>query len=413
MLLTHELAQPIVDKTMAIIDKNINIMDHRAIIIASGDRSRLGSFHEGAARVIERGHTVEIYSRDVDLLRGVRPGVNLPINLGCKIVGVVGISGEPGEVRSNGELVRITVELMLEQLLFKEQVILENRARESFLHDLLSGENRLHGELFLARAATLGYDLHLPRYAIVMDVDGFGQVVREKLSAKGDLKVGELALQELKERILHSIERVFPSDKKAEIIAFAGGDKFVILKCGKIKSGRSQRRLETTELVGRIRKQIQRDTGLTVTAGIGRLYTDYGQYHCSFEEALDAIRIGQRLWGGNYIFWAEEMLVENLITTLPEEVLLSYVDEVMGPLLQDQTVKHRKEMFDTLEALFENGLNVTRTAQKLFVHRNTVLFRLERVKEIIGYRPSFSFRDAMELKLAIIAWKYLEKSKLP
>lgn len=50
------------------------------------------------------------------VLQGVKPGVNLLITFGGKIVGVVVISGEPEEIRSGGELVRITVELMLEQL---------------------------------------------------------------------------------------------------------------------------------------------------------------------------------------------------------------------------------------------------------------------------------------------------------
>jgi len=82
---------------------------------------------------------VEICTSDVGVLQGVKPGVNLPSTFGGKIVGVVGISGEPEEIRSGGELVRVTVELMLEQLVLKEQLSLEIRARESFLNDLLSG----------------------------------------------------------------------------------------------------------------------------------------------------------------------------------------------------------------------------------------------------------------------------------
>lgn len=88
---------------------------------------------------------MEIYTSDVGVLQGVKPGVNLLITFGGKIVGVVVISGEPEEIRSGGELVRVTVELMLEQLVLKEQLSLETRARESFLNDLLSGR-ALRGE---------------------------------------------------------------------------------------------------------------------------------------------------------------------------------------------------------------------------------------------------------------------------
>ncbi|MBA7514082.1 Carbohydrate diacid regulator [subsurface metagenome] len=61
MKITHQLAQDIVDKTMSILGKNINIMDEKGVIIGSGDKSRLNQFHEGAAQVIKEGKKLEIY----------------------------------------------------------------------------------------------------------------------------------------------------------------------------------------------------------------------------------------------------------------------------------------------------------------------------------------------------------------
>ena len=55
MKITHKLAQDIVDKTMSILEKNINIMDEKGVIIGSGDKSRLNQYHEGAAQVIKEG----------------------------------------------------------------------------------------------------------------------------------------------------------------------------------------------------------------------------------------------------------------------------------------------------------------------------------------------------------------------
>ncbi|OAT86681.1 CdaR family transcriptional regulator [Desulfotomaculum copahuensis] len=407
MLLTHELTQPIVDKTMAIIKKNINIMDHRAVIIASGDRDRLGSFHEGAARVIANGHSMEISTTDMNVLRGVRPGVNLPIVFGGKIAGVVGISGDPEEVRSSGELVRVAVELMLEQLVLKEQLNLETRARESFMQELLAGESGPNEALFLARASILSYDLQIPRYAIVIDVDRFGRVVEEKLSSRDDMRTGELALQQLKEGIFHTIERAFSISGK-ELIAFAGGDKFVVLKDSKNWRINKQQKQEVQMVIKKVMDDIYQDTGLTVTVGVGKLYGDYRQYAQSYKEALAAIDTGQRLWGRGKAYWAEDMPVENLLAILPGKVLRDYMQEVLGPLLKEGEARHLDETLNTLEALFEHGLNVTRAARALFVHRNTVIFRLEKLEELTGYRPSLSFQDALKLKLAIVAWRYLQ-----
>ncbi|GAH13820.1 unnamed protein product [marine sediment metagenome] len=60
MKITHKLAQNIVEKTMGILRKNINIMDEKGVIIGSGDKSRLNQYHEGAAKVITEGKKLEI-----------------------------------------------------------------------------------------------------------------------------------------------------------------------------------------------------------------------------------------------------------------------------------------------------------------------------------------------------------------
>lgn len=69
MKITHKLAQDIVDKTMKILEKNINIMNENGVIIASGDKSRLNQYHEGAAQVIREGKKLEIYSKDINHLK--------------------------------------------------------------------------------------------------------------------------------------------------------------------------------------------------------------------------------------------------------------------------------------------------------------------------------------------------------
>jgi carbohydrate diacid regulator len=63
MKITHKLAQDIVNKTMSILGKNINIMDENGVIIGLGDKSRLNQYQEGAAQVIKEGKKLEIYSK--------------------------------------------------------------------------------------------------------------------------------------------------------------------------------------------------------------------------------------------------------------------------------------------------------------------------------------------------------------
>ena len=105
-------ANKIVEKLMADIPYNINIMDERGKIIASGDSARIGERHRGAERAINERKNIEIY-KDTSL---EKKGTNEPIILNNHILGVVGISGEPDEVRKFTKLVRSIVLLLTEEL---------------------------------------------------------------------------------------------------------------------------------------------------------------------------------------------------------------------------------------------------------------------------------------------------------
>ncbi len=93
--LDRALAQDIVDRAMAILPYNVNVMDYLGIIIGSGDPERLCTRHEGAQRVLANGQVVEIDSLAALRLGVVKPGVNLPLMLDHQLVGVLGITGAP------------------------------------------------------------------------------------------------------------------------------------------------------------------------------------------------------------------------------------------------------------------------------------------------------------------------------
>jgi carbohydrate diacid regulator len=63
-------------------------------------------------------------------------------------------------------------------------------------------------------------------------------------------------------------------------------------------------------------------------------------------------------------------------------------------------LKLSEELRRSLDAFFENDLNISQTAQSLFIHRNTMIYRLERIAEITGKNPQ-TFRDAWELQCGL------------
>ena len=113
--LDHDLAQDIVDRTMAILPYNVNVMDSQGLILGSGEPERINTRHEGAQLVLANGRVVEIDAQTAKHLKGVQPGINLPLLHDQRLIGVLGITGEPELLRTYAALVQMTAEMLVGQ----------------------------------------------------------------------------------------------------------------------------------------------------------------------------------------------------------------------------------------------------------------------------------------------------------
>ncbi len=180
-LLDESTARLIVRRAMSIIDYPVNVMDSHGVIIASGDPQRLMERHEGALLALAESRVVEIDAATARHLKGVRPGINLPFCFRQRQIGVIGISGEPSQVRACGELVKMAAELMVEQAALLEQNQWEKRYREELTLQLLAGGGDT--EARESMAAWLGVALSVPRIAWIIELrDGNPQQMRELLA---------------------------------------------------------------------------------------------------------------------------------------------------------------------------------------------------------------------------------------
>lgn len=130
--LSGDLAQKVVDTIAPTINRHVNIMNSHGIIIASSDRSRVGSHHEGSLEAIRSNRIVDI--EQTDAAAGTQPGVNAPLILNEQLCGVVGVTGAPGEVRPLANLIALTVQLLFAQ----EREHGRSNRRETEARDLIS-----------------------------------------------------------------------------------------------------------------------------------------------------------------------------------------------------------------------------------------------------------------------------------
>lgn len=127
-------AQKIVEQLMKDIPFNINIMDNAGMIIASGDKARIGQQHSAAQRAITEKKTIEVYEDTAS----EKKGTNTPIVYNDNIIGVVGITGDPLTVSPFTKIVSSVVFLMIQEMAdYKHQQKINNQ-KKLFLKKVMS-----------------------------------------------------------------------------------------------------------------------------------------------------------------------------------------------------------------------------------------------------------------------------------
>ena len=135
--LSSELVQRVVDLIAPTISHNINVMDEHGTIIACLDPSRVGSLHRGAQRVIAERRSVLVTVPEPGTTD--RPGANEPLFIDGELRGVVGVTGDPREVAPLARVVALTVQLLIAQEHEQDEVSRRHTEARDLIAALSSG----------------------------------------------------------------------------------------------------------------------------------------------------------------------------------------------------------------------------------------------------------------------------------
>lgn len=117
-----------------------------------------------------------------------------------------------------------------------------------------------------------------------------------------------------------------------------------------------------------------------------------------YHEASTALKIRQTFFAERDTIAYDKLGIGRLIAELPADLCNTFLYEVFGPHLPDDL---DEETQNTIQKFYENNLNISETARQLYLHRNTLVYRLERLEKILGLDIR-KFEDAMTFKLAMM-----------
>ncbi|MEG6584833.1 CdaR family transcriptional regulator [Dendrosporobacter sp. 1207_IL3150] len=391
MIISTEMAQSIVDQLMDIVQRNVNIIDCNGIILASGQGHRINTFHQGGLAAANTKNVIEIQVEDVAKYTGALPGVMWPINIKGRIVGVVGVTGEPCEVRNTAKLVKTVTELVLEREMFLADYRSENRVKAQLVNLLFSDNPDLISDDVYTLAEMLNYTIKLPRRVMLIQLEPLNNY---EFSSDG---LQNLYSDRIRETVLNKVKES-PFLNKEDICLFY--KKNLCLIKSESEQWETKKRDNFAEQLVTMLSSIQ--PHLKVQVGLGGRALNESQLRLSFNEAKCALDFSS----------------DNTIRSIHDpEILLSYLfkaDRVSyddSLILQElklnfDQMKDSCDMSKTLDYLLKNNLNVSLTADKLFIHRNTLKFRLEKFKKFVGLDPCHFFQHAMLCKIIL----YMEKT---
>ncbi len=372
----------IIKRLEKIIDKNINIIDCNGIIIASTDPTRIGTIHECGIICAQTKKTVVVTDEMTTLYKGSKQGINLPIIYQNELVGVVGISGNPDEVKQFGLVVKELVELLISEMDLSKKAFLREKAIKDLYESIILDWKNISEKYCFQLARNLGIQLMGHRIIFVK--------YRFKIA---DKKI--IDFQQFSDFISSESETAFRNVYISTICE--GKNNFSILTKDK-----NDYQFEC-ELMAKRFKEIY---SAELYFEVGEACHNISDYAGSYKQlqALLTILPFDRL-----IVNVKDYQFEILLNTIDEEIARNYI-KPYEKLLNCEEKGIDFAIINTLKIYFENDMKVSRTAEISHMHKNTVTYRLSKVRELYPHIIDNTF-EFMKLYLAIVLYKKFTKQE--
>ena len=249
----------------------------------------------------------------------------------------------------------------------------EKHDRGTFVKNIIM-DNILPGDIYI-RAKELHFATDAPRAVFLVRQVGHGDVATVDV-------LGSL----------------FP-DKLQDFVLSVNETDIAVIKQLPVNDGED----DLEKMARTMEETLKNELFIKTVIGIGTVAEHLRELADSYKEAQTAIEVGKVFDTEKSINHYENLGIGRLIYQLPTTLCEIFLSEVFKKSAIDSL---DQETLFTINKFFENNLNVSETSRKLFVHRNTLVYRLEKIKKLTGLDLR-QFDHAIVFKVALMVRKYL------
>jgi carbohydrate diacid regulator len=221
----------------------------------------------------------------------------------------------------------------------------------------------------------------------------------------------KLHIQEEVKRVVFLVETLSQDETVEELLrsmfSSQNGDYITSVDEGSLILIKNLEEDDTTENCYAIARSIVDTVGaeamVNVRIAFGNVVGDLKDVSKSYKEATMALEVGRIFYADKPVVSYESLGIGRLIYQLPIPLCRMFIREIFEGKNPDD---FDEETLQTINKFFENSLNVSETSRQLFIHRNTLIYRIEKLQKATGLDVRV-FDDALTLKIALMVVKYL------
>ena len=357
--MSNRLFQGVLQQMHDIINCEIGVIDCDALVIACSDSSRIGYTNEFIS--LDLNETYDYFIRDGYTYMPFGPK---PKNEYYAFV-------EGTDETAYKYVSLLSVALSNLQQFYDEKYDRNNFVKNVVLDNILPGDIQL-------KARELHFNSSVTRVVFLI-----------RIVASNDVSAFDV------------IQNLFPDKSKDFVFTISETDIVLIKEVRpNIESG------DLEKLAFSIADTLLSEFYTRVNIGVGTVVDNVRNLAVSFREAQIALEVGKVFDTEKTIISYENLGIARLIYHLPTNLCETFLKEVFK---KGSIESLDQETLFTIQKFFENNLNVSETSRKLFVHRNTLVYRLEKIKKLTGLDLR-EFDHAIIFKIALMVKKYLSSN---
>ena len=354
--MSNRLFQGIIHQMRDAVDRIIGVIDDNGVIIACSELVKIGEMRQGVRDELA-------YTSDAVTSGGY---TYKPIGTGSKWEYIVFIEGEDKYAEKIATILAISLSNI-------KNLYDEKYDKNSFIKNIIL-DNILPSDIYI-KSKELRFNAEESRVVFLI-----------KFHSKSDVLSFDM------------VQNIFPDKNKDYVIA-TGEQDIVLVK--EVKQGTDIKEIE--KIAKQIADTLNSEFYVKVSIGIGTVVDNIKDLARSYQEAQVAFEVGKVFDTEKNIISYENLGIGRLIYQLPTTLCERFLQEVFKNGSLDSL---DRETLMTIQCFFENNLNVSETSRKLFVHRNTLVYRLEKIRKLTGLDLR-EFDHAITFKVALMVKRYL------